>query len=991
MVCSLWRLSYLLRPRSQIYMMPKLMKKHLALFITCFSFFPFSSLAQEAVDPTRDWKVIETEHFEIIYDAREERLADHVADEAELAYDVITKFLHTEKPTKTPLVVEDTTDITNGYAVPLPYAQVHIYPALPTAVDSISEYESWVRELIRHEFTHIMNFEPTEGVMDVLRKIFGGIIRPAAMLPRWYTEGLAVEAESRFTNLGRGRSSIYGALVRADLEAGIWGQETIDRLADPGIPTWPRGLRPYAHGYFLMHELSELSGSTDIYGTLNHRYGGRFPFFINGPVEDIFGKDYIELLAEMYRRVGERGQKQLDAIRQFPVTPTNEFPQEGYSNFGAQISPDGLKLAFITSVPNEDQGIRVFERKSVNEPFPTTSPFPDQLTYADSIRQLTWKDPWTIIYDRADTWERYNEFFDLYEINIGTKKSKRLTEGLRAREATVGPKGELIFIQATGENTRLVFCPGDKICKEAQILVDPPFGHRLSSPRAAASGKVIYAHRDNRGYEWIETFDLNTQQITKLTIPKVGGSQNFPTWDPENPGAFFFTSNETGAMNIYWRKDISPVTSATKPIALTNTTTYITNPVFDPGTETLLFSRLTNEGLRLQSTSVAKAKAGSRIGVRSPAITPIEKYPNVDLPPEEAETKKNKNYNGLSYLLPRYWFPWVLFVPGGSILDVSTSVSDPLSHHIYGADVGYDSRANNWTEAIAYTNNSFPFAINTQFSNENYYVSGLRNNEHFTYAYLSTEHFIKGLSNDWTLGPIGEYFHADYPGSASENQTGVGGFFSYTHIDKVKDYKISPEKGGSVYASHIQYPQAWSTNGYGRTGLNTSLYWSRWLPARHAISLKTRSVYTPEQGSFLQGSSEGGAEVSFSPFISSFLARGYPVGEFIGWSLSSANFEYRFPLSYLYRGSGTAPFYQSAYHGALVFDALTLNGVFFDSQGGVQRTRYGTFYTTIGGEWRANWQLAYFLPLTFRVGYYYGLTSEAQGGPALYIGFGSVL
>src|SRR5690606_8454889 len=139
---------------------------------------------------------------------------------------------------------------------------------------------------------------------DVLRTMFGGIIRPAGLLPRWYTEGLAVEMESRYTLGGRGRGLVYPGLVRAEVEGGYGGSETIDRIGMTSIPSWPFGSRPYTYGYYLMNALSNYTAEKEeIYATLDHRYGGRFPWILNGPAEDYFDQGWQGVLDRMYSDV----------------------------------------------------------------------------------------------------------------------------------------------------------------------------------------------------------------------------------------------------------------------------------------------------------------------------------------------------------------------------------------------------------------------------------------------------------------------------------------------------------------------------------------------------------------------------------------------------------------------------------------------------------------------------------------------------------------
>src|SRR4051812_2115331 len=82
-------------------------------------------------DPTKTWRILETKHFEIIYDEPDRRLADVFANEAERAFETLTPILKIQPRKKVPLVIADVTDSSNGAATPFPRSTIEIYPVLP--------------------------------------------------------------------------------------------------------------------------------------------------------------------------------------------------------------------------------------------------------------------------------------------------------------------------------------------------------------------------------------------------------------------------------------------------------------------------------------------------------------------------------------------------------------------------------------------------------------------------------------------------------------------------------------------------------------------------------------------------------------------------------------------------------------------------------------------------------------------------------------------
>ena len=126
------------------------MQKFLLLYAATCLFASLNAKAQTSlpIDPRRHWKILETAHFEIIYDENQKLLAEDFADEAERAHTLLQPILKIQVSQRVPLVVADITDSSNGSATGIPRSQIEIYPVLPDVTDATSEYASWVREVV---------------------------------------------------------------------------------------------------------------------------------------------------------------------------------------------------------------------------------------------------------------------------------------------------------------------------------------------------------------------------------------------------------------------------------------------------------------------------------------------------------------------------------------------------------------------------------------------------------------------------------------------------------------------------------------------------------------------------------------------------------------------------------------------------------------------------------------------------------------------------
>src|SRR5690606_35674950 len=58
---------------------------------------------------------------------------------------------------------------------------------------------------------------------------------------------------------------------------------------------------------------------------------------------------------------------------------------------------------------------------------------------------------------------------------------------------------------------------------------------------------------------------------------------------------------------------------------------------------------------------------------------------------------------------------------------------------------------------------------------------------------------------------------------------------------------------------------------------------------------------------------------------SQFLYRGYPSGSLVGRHLLNGNLEYRFPVSDIFRGNGTLPYFYRSLTGVAFMDAMAVD------------------------------------------------------------------
>ena len=85
----------------------------------------------------------------------------------------------------------------NGLASVFPYNVITLNDFPPVETNYLANTKDWIRQLVVHEYIHILTMDMTKGYINNLRYVFGSMVKTNAVIPRWLSEGVAVWAESR--------------------------------------------------------------------------------------------------------------------------------------------------------------------------------------------------------------------------------------------------------------------------------------------------------------------------------------------------------------------------------------------------------------------------------------------------------------------------------------------------------------------------------------------------------------------------------------------------------------------------------------------------------------------------------------------------------------------------------------------------------------------------------------------------------------------------
>lgn len=921
-----------------------------------------------AVDPSINWKVIKTPHFEVIYDAKQHQIAQQYAGYAEYSFDLLSPIFK-EFPDKTVVVIDDSSDQANGYATRLPYPLINVRPVLPEQSETIGMYGNWGYELILHEYTHILSFEPAHGVVRPLRWIFGSIMSPNLVLPRWWLEGLAVKIETDFSEWGRLRSNSQDAVLRALAEENRLTREDIARANESGILEYPFGSRPYLLGSLMWQKMVSEKGYDAIYN-LTQRYSSRTPFlFLDTPSIELFGKGYQNLLTPIIHETQKKAQTQIETIRRSPQTKSKELSFKGLSSGLPDVSPDEKKIIYITRGHNWASEIVLVDGNS------TVFSGKDRI---GNIMRISWHpNSKKIIYDKvgADS-NRYSTYYDIYERDLTDfKKENQVTKGRRAQQPAYSLDGkQIVYIQNGAGWQALATMNGDGT--NSKILYSPPLQHRISFPEFISDEEIIFSERNLKGEEQLTVLNLTRNKFHRVL------KDFMPAYNPRRTKAgIVFISEHSGVANAYLANN-----SLTQATALTNTISRVNHIDLNLTNNKLYYTELTGRGSR-----VSESPYLSNTKLKPPKVFPATE---ISVKKEIAESELDsrlaqsvskypiKDYSSWRYMLPTYWLPFIYPLPTGVFIEAMTSNSDPLGKHSYTGLFTYNTSTASNGAFFTYLNNQTQLPLTLSYSNfEEFLVTSSTTRKNQT-AFFGSQTYIYNLPKKWQLLTGWTYSQRDIA-IREVIRTGPKITVMYNTTSQKGD-EISPESGNTFGVNYTHYyaqePTLTRLN-YEEYGLEWGNYFSSWFPERHVLYSHLKGLYANYGSALIAGGTTAGAVFQSTLFAGDFLMRGYPSGAFLGTRVANFNLEYRFPILKINRGAGMTPFFARRMHGRFFVDAIILDGFYFD----IQRNDYIATnvqkgYGSVGTEIHLETNTFFYLPLNIFLGVYYGMDDAISGG-----------
>jgi len=900
-----------------------------------------------SLSPFWEWRTLVSDHFRMTFPKELEATARKAVDYLEEAHRLLAPALQWEPRFRVQVLLVDNTDSANGMAMAVQRFGMVLYATPPESYFSTSYADDWLKLLCFHEYTHILNLDPTRGpIYQAWRLLNGDTFLPNSLWAPWMLEGLATFSETRLTSAGRGRSPLWRAQIRAAAVENKLGQDdyiSLGRLTG-NVPFFPGGEIPYLYGYEMMNELSLSARSEETgisaLGRMSIQSAERVPYFINGNAENTLGRSWETAWTNWLERTKSRTQSELSLLQTAPVTRPRALTQQGYNVSGIAVSPDGKSLLVGRSSLHERNALWLIdlasgrERRLAEKIGGASVAFADQgrLALHSSLRRRGSKD-------------LFNEYSDLQAVDLVTGKATWLTHGLRAKDPSVSPDGNfVVFTQAGDERVSLVVAElsreqdGTPKIGQLRRLWAPERWGRASQPVFDTSAKRIVFSVQTAGLLQEDLMELDwhpalaqseESDLPARTLLSDGFFHRYPTFGKD--GALYFISDRTGVLNL-WRL----AAGDPKPTLQTNVLTALQFPAFSPDGR-LFASHLGAEGWNLAEVPLSRMRLDSERLTLPKLEVPREGSSQDSVRTTAAAAISNsltvQDYSAWPSLLPRQWGPY-LTLAGTGLQSVGAFVYgyDAVDRHRYFV-LGDWNRETSTAEGLAiYQNRSFATTLGVQAQRS----SSLVLDSSGTWAERTDELDVSAsLPIQWTfstLTPSLEWNREQNSWTLLEGVDPIG-FFSNLPDDSFTARVRFADGRSSRLA--VTTEEGFSSS-LGVRAYATRGGWKAHAGHRHRFHLGGHTVLIPS----VQGVVTDGGRTALSSArarirgrngtltdslsgdaLDTLIVRGYSGQSFWADSLGLAALDLTFPLAYVFRGWSTNPVFFDQWVGGFFVEA----------------------------------------------------------------------
>lgn len=519
-----------------------------------------------------EWYTIESDHFMIHFQEGNSRSAQVVSRISEEIYAPITNLYEYEPDTKISIVLKDREDYSNGAAY---FFDNKIDIWLPALDTPLRGTHNWMRNVIAHEFTHIVQIQKGmkrdrkipafylqwlsyEDVRrpDVLYGFPKGIVTlPFASIniPAWLAEGTAQyqTAELKYESWDSHRDMILRTRILSDTWFGLEQMGTFSSKTSIERET------VYNQGYAFTIYLAKTYGE-EVLRDLTVALGEKNVFTVSEALEPATGKPGKEVFKDW---IAERKAFYSQAVENIQTTPSAYVEKSGFYNFYPKLSPVQDKVAYLSNKgvdysllslylkdrDGTDKEIAVVDqnRSIQDDHFHGLKPLISFLSTSFSFSP----DGKDLVYS-INKKNKYGEFYrDLYVYNLESEESKRLTNSARLEAPAWHPDGSVIVAVRQNKGTQNLVLVDPKAEDAITDLTDYEDAETIFTPQWSPDGQFIYFAKASSGNRDIYRMHIESGR-TEAVLTDSETDYRDPEISPDGR-YLYFAADPDGIFNIY--------------------------------------------------------------------------------------------------------------------------------------------------------------------------------------------------------------------------------------------------------------------------------------------------------------------------------------------------------------------------------------------------------------------------------------------------------
>ncbi len=933
-----------------------------------------TGIAHAAVvhDSNIDWRSVRGPHFIVHYPSGAEAQAQQVMAIAERVHRQLSSEFNWQPRSPTEIVISDEYDLSNGFAMPFPANRINLWLAPPDDLGTLEDHAGWLETVIQHEYTHILHLDKARGFPKVLRSIIGRAptifpnVFPNAFQPTWLIEGLAVYHETdRARGIGRGQSSLFDMYMRKEVEGGMKPLRQVNQEVD----TWPAGIVPYLYGVQFYNYVAERYGADKVQRWVENYSGNGIPYRISSNSQRTIGRSLDNAWDDFTRDRQSHYGAQLEAIRARGEQAGERLSMDGYSASQAVALPDGT--IFYTAFDGRSPAAIMVLRPGANKP--------QRLTDIYRYARIDAHPVAGVLLAQPERCRNARLAYDLYRVDVKDGDMTRLTQCARYRHAAWHPDGaHIVAVHSELGQSRLDLL--DEKGKFQQTLWQGQDGETIADLAWSPDATQIVASVWRRDSGWnLELFSINDKRWRALTRDAAIDMQ--PRFARDGKSVLF-SSDHGGVYNLR-RLELASGKIAT----LTN----VTGGAFYPaeGQDGVLYY----VGYGSNGFDLYRVRPGNFATPTAPAAA----SGIVARAPDPVVTGAAEDYSPWHGLLPRWWWPHIVYDIGRREFGAATAGTDALFRHLYFVDAAYDFKVRSGVGQADYIYDRWwpVFKLHAERENDftrgnNHEVSRVRHDDNaqveIALPWLTFEDrfslhaaVVTNRESDARL-----YQNASPQPATQDSLTGVAAVWETANV-----YPLSISRN---YGREVRLVAENSDAFDGDyTGKIYTLDWREFIPlgGEHVLALRLAEGWgTDNPRPFKLGGSRGASEVPSvlenlgvdTPFnVRRYALRGYPEGlaSLAGRRMQLASLEWRFPIQRIERGIMSPPMALHQLSGVAFVDS----GVTWSQGGSPDDRRLGA-----GMELHADSALLYSVRFNLRLGYAHGFDDDGENQIYLRIG-----